>query len=100
MGSRRRSRYAPRRGGGRGVKLDRPPTAAGGAAAMATVAVGTTMLSKRHATAKAAQLCGGWDELRAVLHTERASREATKAKFRFNEVHSFCALMVKNALQG
>lgn len=60
----------------------------------------STTLPTRHAIANAAQLGKGWDESRAVLHTESASREAIQAKFRFNEAHSFCASMVKNALQG
>ena len=55
----------------------------------------SSMVSKRRAFANAAQLLGGWDDLRVWLRRERVDRFQRGQNFGYNEMQIFCSAFVR-----
>lgn len=55
----------------------------------------SSMVSKRRAFANAAQLLGGWDDLRVWLRRERVDRFQRGQTFGYNEMQMFCSAFVR-----
>jgi len=55
----------------------------------------SSMVSKRRAFANAAQILGGWDDLRVWLRRERVDRFQRGQNFGYNEMQIFCSAFVR-----